>query len=130
MSWQGYVDSMKQGEVEKGGVYGLDGSAWHDVNQPHSIKASQAEVVNIITKIRAGPGIGSLMVENMPYSEINVSQDDFALVKTKGGPAEDKGLCYCAIGKSFIMIGFKKGAGERDVVKVLDSLRDHVNSTM
>ena len=130
MAWQSYVDNMKQQLVEKGGVYGLDGSPWHDVSCDSSLKATQAEAVNIISKIRAGPGIGSLTVEGLAYSEIRVVQDEFAMVKSKEGAKEDRGLCYAALGKTFLMIGFQKGAGERNVVKVIDGLRDHINATM
>jgi len=131
MSWQGYVDNLVQQEVPKSGIYGLEGTPWHDTTKACSINASQGEM-NILIGALTGTqsALTSFKLEGQEYSVINMVQGDFVLAKTKGGAAEDKGLLYCAKGKSYAMVAFKKGAGERDVVRVVEKLKEHIDNNM
>jgi len=122
MSWSSYVDNLQAQGVGECGIFSIDGTPWAVST---GMKATVEEVKSIAQQITSQNFTG-LQLMGFKYTMIN-SDAGSMTGKCRNNPKEnEKYLTYCAIGKTFIMIGASCGPSERGTAAAVEKLKDYL----
>jgi len=121
-SWSSYIDNLKAQGVGECGIFSLDGAPWAVSS---GMKASAEEVRNIANMIKS-QNFEKIKLMGFTYTMIN-SDTSSITGKCRDNPKDDeKYLAYCALGKTFIMIGATCGPAERGTSAAVEKLKDYL----
>jgi len=123
MSWTSYIDNLKAQGVGECGIFSLDGSPWA---VSAGMKATQEEIGTIARQITSQKFDAGMQLMGFKYTMINSDQGSMT-GKCRNNPKDDeKYLAYCAVGKTFIMIGATCGPSERSTSAAVEKLKDYL----
>jgi len=123
MAWQPYVDHMMKAGIQIGGIFGQDGNTW--AVSP-KMKASQQEVAAIVNGIRAKSFESGVYVGGEKFTVVMMADNSVTAKCRTATKDDEKYLLHACLGKTCILIGGICGAGERDVTKKVEDLRDYL----
>jgi len=122
MSWTSYIDNLKAQGVGECGIFSLEGAPW--AVSP-GMKATPEEVKSIAGQIQS-QNFSGIQLMGFKYTMIN-SDSGSVTGKCRNNPKDDeKYLAYCALGKTFIMIGATCGPSERGTSAAVEKLKDYL----